>query len=373
MYLTGKICNIAQKLRCESVAKSVLRFCHCPSNRKIFATAEEAEKFLSGLCADPDNSCVCENVVSLTPKYDLQIVVPVYNTVRYIEECVDSVLNQSTHYSYKIILVNDGSTDGSAEILRNYEGRAHVEIIEQQNAGLGAARNSAIKTIDANYLMFVDSDDRLHQGAIEKMLSVAYKADADVVDGDLLVFGKGIRDTIMNTITGKKDASGFRGYAHGKIIKSELFSTICFPNGYWFEDTLLPLVLLRMSKKFYGIPEIVYEYRQHQCSITANSRGNYKSIDSFYVTRRLLKDAKVLNIGISSEKFVDVLINRQIRINVKRISSISSRNVQYAHYMLTKKMLEDIYSDVPIANPKAKKKLEEIYNISFRDFILKYV
>lgn len=108
MYLTGKICNIAQKLRCESVAKSALRFCHCPSNRKISATAEEAEKFLSGLCADPDNSCVCENVVSLTPKYDLQIVVPVYNTARYIEECVDSVLNQSTHYSYKIILVNDG-------------------------------------------------------------------------------------------------------------------------------------------------------------------------------------------------------------------------------------------------------------------------
>lgn len=373
MYLIGKICKIAHKLGCASVTRRILHICHYPSNKKIFAASDEAENFINSLCSDSNTSSIRYNSVSLNPKYDLQVVIPVYNVEKFVKECVDSVLNQQTRYSYIVILVNDGSTDSSAEIIRQYEGRADVRIITQNNAGLSAARNAAIKSIDAKHLMFVDSDDRLPQGTIEKMLTVAYEKDADVVDGDLRLFGESRQDSVMHTIPGPKKMAGLRGFSAGKIIKSELFSKICFPNGYWFEDTLLPLVILQMSNKFYGIPEIVYEYRQHSASITSKSRGNYKSIDSFYVTRRLLKDAKLLNIDISSEKFVDVLINRQIRINVKRISTIPSRKVQYAHYLLTKKMLEDIYSDLTVAVPKAKKMLEDFLQLSFRDFILNYV
>ena len=373
MCLVGKICIMAKKLRCEKVAKRFLRICRCPSNKKTFLNVEDAESYLNDLCLDPNNSCIYNNTISSNPQYDLQIVIPVYNAEKFIEECIESALNQSTRYLYKIILVNDGSTDNSPEIIQRYESRENVEIINQRNEGLSDARNSAIRSINAKYLLFLDADDRLHQGAVENMLNVAYDVDADVVDGDLLVFGDGVHDTVRRTTHGPKDAEGFWGFAHGKIIKSELFSQICFPRGYWFEDTLIKLAVLPMSNKFYGIPEIVYEYRQHQCSITANSRGNYKSIDSFYVTRRLLKDAKVLNIGISSEKFIDVLINRQIRINVKRISTIPSRKVQYAHFMLTKKMIEDIYSDLTIADLKAKKMLEDFLQLSFRDFTLNYV
>lgn len=327
MYLTGKICNIAQKLRCESVAKSVLRFCHCPSNKKTFATSEEAEYFINSLCPDSNISCICNNSVSLNPQYDLQVVIPVYNVEKYVKECVDSVLNQQPRHSYVVIIVNDGSTDKSAEIIRQYEGRADVRIITQNNAGISAARNAAIKSIDAKHLMFVDSDDRLPQGTIEKMLTVAYEKDADVVDGDLRLFGESRQDSVMHTIPGPKKMAGLRGFSAGKIIKSELFSKICFPNGYWFEDTLLPLVILQMSNKFYGTSDVVYEYRQRSSSITYKSRGNFKSIDSFYVTRRLLNDAKKLNIDISSEEFMDILINRQIRINDKRISTDPFRKV----------------------------------------------
>lgn len=101
---------------------------------------------------------------------------------------MDSIINQQTKYRFLVIAVNDGSPDGSREILRKYERLANVIIIDQENKGLSDARNSGLKHIRAKYVSFVDSDDKMMPGAIEAMMDAAVKYEADIVEGSHKTF-----------------------------------------------------------------------------------------------------------------------------------------------------------------------------------------
>lgn len=111
----------------------------------------------------------------------VSVIVPVYNAEVFLRECLDSVLGQ-TLADIELICVDDGSTDGSLTILREYE-RAdeRVIILEQTNRGGGAARNAALERARGEYLAFLDADDYFEQSMLEHMVSAADKAVADVV------------------------------------------------------------------------------------------------------------------------------------------------------------------------------------------------
>ena len=101
----------------------------------------------------------------------ISVIVPVYNTVAYLEECLQSIADQNV--DTELIIVNDGSDDGSEIICRKWaeEGRAHL--IEGKREGLSAARNKGIKSAEGDYITFVDSDDKLLPGALRTMLGIA--------------------------------------------------------------------------------------------------------------------------------------------------------------------------------------------------------
>ena len=114
--------------------------------------------------------------------HKISVVIPVYNTEKYIEKCICSVIGQSFN-DIEIICINDGSTDGSFEILKKYEEKDNrIKIHSQQNKGVSAARNAGIRLSQGEYLYFLDSDDfLLEMNALELLYNEAYHNNLDIV------------------------------------------------------------------------------------------------------------------------------------------------------------------------------------------------
>lgn len=106
----------------------------------------------------------------------VSIIVPVYNTAEYVEECIKSILSQ-TYKNIELILVNDGCTDGSGDVCRRYEQDEHVRYIEQANSGVQIARKKGVEASRGKWIMFVDSDDTLPSDSVSSLLSVSDGVD----------------------------------------------------------------------------------------------------------------------------------------------------------------------------------------------------
>lgn len=131
----------------------------------------------------------------------ISVVIPVYNPGKYLKECLDSVLNQ-TLKELEIICVNDGSTDGSLEVLREYEKLDNrIKILDKKNEGAGMAKNDGLEMATGEYVHFLDSDDYLFLSAYEKLYNSAIEHDADMIkakgqafDNETKQFNKSIFD-----------------------------------------------------------------------------------------------------------------------------------------------------------------------------------
>ena len=94
----------------------------------------------------------------------ISVIVPVYNTEKYLKQCIESILN-STYRNFEIILVNDGSTDRSEKICRYYSKKdPRVKVLNQEHSGVSTARNKGIDSSEGEWIVFVDSDDRISRG-----------------------------------------------------------------------------------------------------------------------------------------------------------------------------------------------------------------
>ena len=111
----------------------------------------------------------------------VSIIVPVYNTSKYLNKCIDSIIKQ-TYKNIEIVLINDGSTDNSLEILKYYESMdKRIIVIDKRNTGVSDTRNIGISASTGEYIMFIDSDDFIDENTIEIMLKYIIKKDVDVV------------------------------------------------------------------------------------------------------------------------------------------------------------------------------------------------
>lgn len=111
----------------------------------------------------------------------VSVIVPVYNVEKYLKKCVDSILSQS-YQNIEVILINDGSLDGSGEICEAYAKKdERIKYITQNNSGLGKTRNRGIEEASGKYLLFVDSDDYIENTMIEKLYHNITESHADVV------------------------------------------------------------------------------------------------------------------------------------------------------------------------------------------------
>lgn len=150
---------------------------------------------------------------------DISVVVPVYNTSRFLRQCVDSLINQ-TWKDVEFILVDDGSTDDSLEILKEYQKRdARIKVLEQKNLHAGVARNNGMKQATGKYIIFLDSDDYFDLTLLERAFRCAEKNRAEIV-----FFGCYWFDDQTGAME-KKPFQTREGVFSGEMLGEKVFST----------------------------------------------------------------------------------------------------------------------------------------------------
>ena len=235
--------------------------------------------------------CIVECDNEICPEYDLMIVMPVYKVEKYLRDCITSILEQKTDYTYQLVIVDDGSPDDSGKIADEYaKGDSRIRVIHQKNAGVACARNAAMKRITGRYLMFVDSDDTLYPGAIQNLMKKAYDEKADIVEGGyniVLENGK-IKSTIRyEDSTGNADLWNHHGAPWGKVFKAEVFEHLQYPGGFDHDDSIMKYCAFQLAEEKRTISSIVYNFRVNPTSITHTANKSEKGIDTYYVSLRL--------------------------------------------------------------------------------------
>lgn len=134
---------------------------------------------------------------------DVSVIVPMYNVEKYIERCLDSLINQ-TFQNIEIICVDDGSPDKSGEIAERYATQdERIKVIHKKNAGLGMARNTGVESASGKFVAFVDSDDYLETTMVQELVDAAKQANADTVIGGYSRNSNDVIQVIENPIAGK--------------------------------------------------------------------------------------------------------------------------------------------------------------------------
>ena len=177
----------------------------------------------------------------------VSVVVPVFNTEKWLPDCLNSLARQ-THPRFEVILVDDGSTDGSGKICDDFAvSDWRTRVIHEENRGLSAARNAGALAATGEYLLFLDSDDYIDADTVEKLALAASEGDADIVATGFVYtysdreesvaspYGKDIRfgnhDALEELVSGR-----IPNFAWGKLIKTGLVRKHPFPEGKLFED-----------------------------------------------------------------------------------------------------------------------------------------
>lgn len=218
------------------------------------------------------------------------IIVPVYNVEKYIVNCINSILNQNFD-DYEIIIVDDGSTDGSGLICDNFQkkNREIIKVIHQKNGGLSDARNTGIKNAKGEYLMFIDSDDFLYKK--DSLSTLSYIIDNyqyDIIQYKMIYFYEkndkflelnnletlDYKENIIECLKILNKKNQISVSACDKIVKASLIknNNLYFIKGLQSEDIDWSLRLYLYVTSFYSFNESIYAYRQQRKgSITAKA------------------------------------------------------------------------------------------------------
>lgn len=300
--------------------------------------------------------------------YDLQIIIPVYNSEKYISECLNSILRQNTDYNFSIILINDGSTDNTVNILNKYKYNPLIKIVNQPNLGRSDARNTGLHYVNSKYTMFVDSDDKLAPRAIQNLLDCAIKNHSDMLFGGYYVFknnGHLIKKMIYKNHSNLmlKSSDDVNGFLWGKVFKSSLFNFVRFPSGYEFEDTILAFLIYPKCHIISSIDYVVYLYRDNPSSISNNFYKNNVSVDSFLITDLILKLLPRYTINI--DQYIYNTFLAQVKMNCLR-NIYDKMSVQKSIFVLTcdiyNRCFSSFHTNIRYYKPLEESLLRKNYN-----------
>lgn len=286
------------------------------------------DKVLTKYAKDPMTECYSPDCVFKYQEeiYDATVIIPCYNVEHYVAECLDSMLNQNTSYNVEIITIDDGSTDNTAEILRQYSTRmTNFRIISQCNKGFSGARNTGIREARGKYLIFIDSDDYVTSDYIDCLLKKAFSKDADIVATGYYTFNNDYKIIKNIMIKDENDTSLLNGCAWGKAIKRKFFEHLVFPENYWYEDSIIAHLVVPRANSIYMVSKCQYAYRSNPTGITKTSVNSLRAIESFYITDLMLRSyvhfypEDVTN----TYEFINLLIE-QFYLNEKRVIKLNS-------------------------------------------------
>jgi glycosyltransferase involved in cell wall biosynthesis len=211
----------------------------------------------------------------------ISIIVPVYNTEKFLRKCLDSAVGQ-TLKDIEIICVNDGSPDNSHIILETYEQTGLIRVINQKNAGLSAARNTGINAANGEYIAFLDSDDWVDADFYGKLYTTAKKYDADIAAGGIKRIRnlkwkyhlKFAQQELLTDIDEKFFKCGIpeKCYVWNKIYRLSKLKehSLKFEEGIVYEDKVFTPQALYFLDKLVTVPDTYYNYWTNPNSIVKN-------------------------------------------------------------------------------------------------------
>ena len=260
----------------------------------------------------------------------VSVIVPVYNVEKYIEKCLNSLLNQTLE-DIEIIIVNDGSTDNSKKIIEKYLNNKNIVYIEKENGGLSSARNYGIPYAKGEYIGFIDSDDYVENTMFEKMYSKAVQEKSDMVECDFLwEYPNKVRfDTGKIYENQKRAIVDGRVVAWNKIIKREVLEStkIKFPEGLRYEDVEFFYKLIPYLNKISFVKEPLVHYVQRNDSI-ANTQ-NERTAEIFTVLDNVISFYKEKGFYEQYKSELEFVYARFLLCSsLKRITKIQDKKIR---------------------------------------------
>ena len=260
--------------------------------------------------------------MSGTKNIKISFILPVYNVINYLEECMESILSQVDEF-VEIILIDDGSIDGSNDLCDNYMALySFIKVIHKKNEGPAIARNIGIKLAKGKYIAFVDSDDRIKQNSIKNILKWIENTNADIcfmqaekfypngvkIDlGDCIERKELLNKSKAEIINYLSSRPKYSGSACTKLFRTEFLKNekIFFPEKVSYaEDLYFVRDCILKAKRYEALDFGYYEYRQNRI----NSRTSSNAVSLFYGIEKflinsinLLMNNKVLDNKVSKD------------------------------------------------------------------------
>lgn len=272
----------------------------------------------------------------------VSIIIPVYNVEKYIEKCLDSLVNQ-TLSDIEVIVVNDGSPDNSQKIIDKYVEKYPniVRSFIKENGGQGSARNYGLEKATGEYIGYVDSDDYVSIDMYEKLYNKAKEDDLDIVIcGNYVVYENLTKEKIElnNYVLEDKHDNAFFGKLGvcNKIYKKSLVQKLAFRSKKWYEDLDFTVKALSSAKKVDYVDEPLYYYLYREGSTMNNSniQRNLEILDAFEEVKYEKKYHDIIeylaidNIYISAiVRVINAKADKKIKIEaINEMKSYVSKN-----------------------------------------------
>ena len=266
----------------------------------------------------------------------VSIIVPVFNVEKFLSRCIDSLLNQN-YKSIEIILVNDGSTDSSLRICKDYQKKdSRIRIIDQDNQGLSMARNAGVKVARGVYICFVDSDDWVENDYVSFGMNLIRNNSCDMACfGYYLSDGiykkamprlkRGNISGVCNRIEGQKLLARdviIASHAWDKIYKKCLFDDIKFPQGKVYEDVFIMHEIMNRCNTIAYSLEPKYYYFERDNSIARSYKNKNildffeAELDRYHFFLKYCDEA----VGIQTAKMMELVLSYYPRFDFKKKS-----------------------------------------------------
>lgn len=287
----------------------------------------------------------------------ISVLMPAFNVEKYITMAIDSVLSQ-TLSDFELIIINDGSTDGTGEIIEKYkETDARIRVFHMENGGLANARNIAMSYARGAYITFIDSDDAVKENYLECLYDNAVKYNADVVFSSFyryveeektyyyVILEQGYE---VKEFTGQEIYQNYyrpvNGYnialavAWGKLFKKEIADKLYFPKGKIHEDSFTTYKAYLLSDKIVYVNKHLYMYRQRSNSIMASKWSRERLRNSIEQHEERISLLTIMGIEITEDNKADYIAT--IR-NCMRIALENGYIDEYEMFKQKLKLMED--------------------------------
>ena len=288
----------------------------------------------------------------------ISVIVPIYMSESYLEKCLDSILNQ-TYQNLEIILINDGSTDGSSVICQRYKNQdSRVKVFHKSNGGVASSRNRALEVVTGDYIVFVDNDDWLELDHIQNLYDLLKKTDADIAIGNFTQFieeeGSFLihigRDNYFERVY-----SPFEWFYHqydsmynlsqcftvpwAKLYKRELFKEIVYPTDKKVEDDYTTYKVYLQANKIVYMNKAIYIHRKRSTSVTRTV-----NLADVYPLQSIEERVTILQLIGAPQKLLDMdLAAYKWRLTIHEKESLKRGDMETYQQVLVKKSIETKY------------------------------